>query len=351
MNRLREIRIPFFVACLAVLAAGPRAQADDPMDDFPTPAEAPAEAPAAAPAAPAAAAPATPTTPTTAWSAPAVTPGAGSALGALPPPQVVRRRGSMPPRAPMPAPRAQDAPASPGDETYVRDVPALRPPPQAATPSAPTGTPPASWAMPPPPPPPPPLPDGTPDAMPGTPMPGTPMPATSMPGAGASPKPTTAVGVEGNRVYGVAKSHNVELTVPVAAGSNDVAIRELALRLDVDYELRGQAGRDVYVAAWFARAETGALLTAGLPAYADGQGHVTLQTRSARVTGDASRFLATMQIPYRAFPVSTGEDAYDVEARLQVLRDEGGGRVTVLCSGATTFRVYGYAEPATLTER
>ncbi|MDA1196275.1 MAG: hypothetical protein O2894_13990, partial [Planctomycetota bacterium] len=157
----------------------------------------------------------------------------------------------------------------------------------------------------------------------------------------SSPSATEgAAGVQGSRVLAVSKTHNV----PLDAGPG--AEPDLALQLDVDYEVRGQAGRNVYVAIWFARVREGSLVRSALPAYGDREGNVTLQTRSAAVASDASRYRATLRIPYRAFPMSAGEASYDVEARVQILRVENGERVSMLCRGSTTFRVYGYEEGA-----
>jgi hypothetical protein len=150
----------------------------------------------------------------------------------------------------------------------------------------------------------------------------------------------------GTRVISIRKQHNVEIPGVGAAGS--LGRKDLALRLDVGYEVHGQAGRDVYVAVWFARLDSGALIRSAMPEYADASGQVTLQTRAARVAGNAARFVATLRVPYRAFPVASGEDAYDVQARVQVLRQEGPGRVSVLARGSTSFRVYGAPETPAL---
>ena len=149
----------------------------------------------------------------------------------------------------------------------------------------------------------------------------------------AAPQTFPAV-ASSSRVFGVAKTHNVALSQ-----------NELALQMEIDYEVRGQDGRDVYVAIWFVRTDTQKHIAAALDTYRDPGGFLTLQTRTARVRGNAGRFTATMRIPYRAFPVAQPNDSYEVEARVQVLRAERGGRATSLAKGATTFRVYGYTEP------
>ena len=57
------------------------------------------------------------------------------------------------------------------------------------------------------------------------------------------------------------------------------------------------------------------------------------------------RYHATLRVPYAAFPVAVGEDAYDVEARVRILRAETRNRVSELAQGQTTFRVYSSPEP------
>ncbi len=239
------------------------------------------------------------------WSPPAVTPGGSSAL---PPPQIVRRRSgsSAPtaPSAPLP-PSTGSGPVAPVAPPIV-DVPTTRPPvppPPAVTP--PAVTPPVVQP------------------------PALPPPSMNTPKA----PPAFPTAATASRVFGVSKTHNVPLT-----GG------DLALQLDVDYEVQGQNGRNVYVAIWFVRTDTGSHIRSAVTTYADSDGFVTLQTRSAAVRGSPARFTATLKIPYRAFPVAQSSESYEVEARVQILRAEGQGRATSLARGTTTFRVYGYSE-------
>jgi ribosomal protein L18 len=134
----------------------------------------------------------------------------------------------------------------------------------------------------------------------------------------------------GNEVLRVAKTHNL----PMGDG-------DLALQLDVDYRLVGQANRDVYVQVWFARKATGRAIVSTMPQHGDNTGQATVQTRAARVTGADMRYRATLKIPYRVFPVAARGEEYDVQARVQVLRREARNMVSVLARGETTFRVYG----------
>ncbi len=242
------------------------------------------------------------------WSPPAVTPGAGSALGSLPPPRVVRRRGSLPARRPTTANRAPTGTPAP-PRAPLRDLPSVRDVPARTNPPLP-------------------------------PIDNTTGRTPSAPSAGTFAAATTAAGVGGSRVIGIAKTHNVPLE------RVDGQPQDLALQFDVDYEVRNQANRDVQVAIWFARADGTGLVTSSMRQYADARGKVTLQTRSARVAGTSARYNAVLRIPYRAFPIKAGESSYDVKARVQILRSEAAGKVTVLCEGTTTFRVYGFEETA-----
>lgn len=312
-------RIPLFAALALVLAfAVPeRAQADDPNDAFPPAPPAADDTPAPAEGKPSESAP------TSDWSPPAVTPGRDTRPTmndpSLPPPRIVRRRSGTPvqPRAPLPAQPRSTTPYAPTGPTTTGTRPASgqgavrvtpRTPPTAAQPRMPVrSTAPAQPAV------------------------TTTPPETMQP---------IAPGAQG-RVIGITKLHNVPLgTGRAQPGGED----ELALQLDVDYEVRGQRGRDVYVAIWFVRATDGTMIRSSVPSYGDRNGNATLQTRAARVSLDAARYKATLRIPYRAFPMGAGEASYDVEARVQVLRTEARGQVTVLCRGSTTFRVYGFEE-------
>lgn len=275
------------------------------------------------------------TPPDTGWSPPAVTPGrtprAAPSDPSLPPPRIVRRRtGSAPagrtassamPSSGMPASSQPRVPASPGAASPM-------PPPA-------TGMPPSTGR-------------GPIAVTPRTPrVPATPrapvQPRAAMPAsrtATSAPATTAATptGIASCRIFGISKLHNV----PLDRGPGTE--NDLALQIDVDYELRGQARRDVYVAIWFARTADGSLVSSAVDAYKDRAGNATLQTRSARVVTDPARYKATLRIPYRAFPMAVGEASYDVEARVQVLRTEPSGQVTVLCRGSTTFTVFGYDE-------
>ncbi len=247
-----------------------------------------------------------------AWSPPAVTPGGTGST--LPPPQIIRRRGrGLPPKQPRPsgAMPTFDIPATnkPQRTPLIRDVAAERPgsvmPPAPALPGAATPPPPAPPKLP---------------------------IKKVQPTAPTQPRLIPAAR-SGTRVIGVAKTHNVALSDG-----------DLALQIDVDYDVRGQSGQDIYVGIWFVRKDTGKHIKAALTSYGDPTGFVTLQTRSSRVQTAAARFAATLRIPYRAFPVATGTDAYDVEARVQILRRESGTAVSALARGTTEFRVYGASD-------
>jgi hypothetical protein len=234
-----------------------------------------------------------------AWSPPAVVPGGTGS--ALPAPQIIRRRGGT--AAPSAMPRAPTAPRMTRTEPPIVDMPTTRPPPPPLLP-APRG-------------------------------PSATGPVVRTPALPTAPRAFPTV-VTSTRVFSVAKTHNVAL----AAG-------DLALQMDVDYEVHGQDGRNVYVGIWFVRRDTGAHIRSALTTYADSDGFVTLQTRTALVRGNTGRFTATLRIPYRAFPVAQSSESYEVEARVQILRADGAGRTTSLARGTTTFRVYGSSDAET----
>lgn len=240
-----------------------------------------------------------------AWSPPAVVPSTGSAL---PPPQIIRKRGSTPARSAMSTTTLPPRMTRP--EPPIVDLPTTRPPPPPPPPQLPTMRAPVVEA-----------------------------PAVRTPALPVAPRafPTVATAT---RVFGVSKTHNVA----IAGG-------DLALQMDVDYEVHGQDGRNVYVGIWFVRRDTGKHIRSALSTYGDTDGFVTLQTRTALVKGNAGRFTATLKIPYRAFPVSQSTESYEVEARVQILRADGNGRATSLARGNTTFRVYGFSEDAPEVER
>ena len=330
----KTIRMPYLTraACAAaalalVLGTPGTARADDPDDAFP-PAKTEGDA------APADDAKAEEAAPDTGWSPPATTPGRAARPTmndpTLPPPRIVRRRSSTAPTARATTPSAPLPPSSrtparadtavthapltgPTTTPSLDDTPAVRVTPRTARSTTTPGS----------------MPAGAPAAS--TP-PLQPRAPTTM------PVPRTPARSAAGEVYGITKLHNVPLDR--GPGTQD----DLALQLDVDYEVRGQRGRDVYVAIWFVRASDGTMIRSAVPAYGDRDGHATLQTRSARVALDAARYKATLRIPYRAFPMGAGEASYDVEARVQVLRTEARGQVAVLCHGSTTFRVYGFDE-------
>jgi hypothetical protein len=136
-------------------------------------------------------------------------------------------------------------------------------------------------------------------------------------------------------VQSITKTHNV----PLEDG-------ERVLKLEVEYEVVGQAGRDVYVGIWFVRKDKDRYVRAAMWQYRDPQGYLTAQTRSARVGSDTARYVAALQVPYGAFPMREGDQEYEVQGRVLVLRRESGSRMTVLARGETTFTVYaGPAEP------
>lgn len=323
------IRTPLlvFATCALLAFTAPTVLADDPGEDFPPPGSDAPKAPvkmAPVKMAPAKKTPAAGTseTPPTGWSPPAVTPGRSAASFAptdsnLPPPRVLRRRRGTAPSARTPVAR-QPVPAQPMPTAPLPPTNTVTTQPRASQPRPPQ---PSTGAV-----------AITPrTAQPPT----TPSVAGPTTRAGAT---TGQAGPSGSRIFGVSKLHNV----PLDRGPGTE--QDLALQLDVDYEVRNQAGRDVYIAVWFARKADGTLVRSAVPAYGDRTGNATLQTRTVRVAAAAARYKATLRIPYSAFPMGAGEASYDVEARVQVLRTEASGQVTVLCRGSTTFRVYGFDE-------
>ena len=138
------------------------------------------------------------------------------------------------------------------------------------------------------------------------------------------------------RILSIQKTHNVE----APDGVGDV----LFLQLDVEYEVRGQQGRDVYIGTWFARSADGRLVRSLRQRYADTAGNATIQTRWTRVTGATARYAATLLIPYQVFPAHESGKSYEIDARVQLLRNEARGRVSLLARDKTMFRVYGLSE-------
>jgi len=222
------------------------------------------------------------------WSRPAA-PGARAGTpsptnATLPPPRVVRRRSAATP--------ARNA--APVHTPYIRDVPA-----RAATSPGISPTPLDSRRLP----------------------TRTPLPAT--------PSTTPAC-----RILRIEKTHNVE--------APDIEAAQLFLQFDVEYEVRGQQNRDVFVGIWFARVTDGKFVRSVQRHFADSAGNVTLQTRWTRMPDNLPRrYAATLLIPYAVFPVHETGESYEIEARVQVLRNETGRRVTALARDKTTFRVYG----------
>jgi hypothetical protein len=138
----------------------------------------------------------------------------------------------------------------------------------------------------------------------------------------------------GSSIQEIRKNHNL----PTRDG-------QLALRMDVLFNARGQAGRDVYLAAWFTDRRTGKLVSTPRRFYADGMGHLTVQTHRVRVAGDPASYASSLWVPYSAFPPPATGASYEVDAKVQLLRQESNGRVTVLCEGTTTFTVHGPGAP------
>ena len=221
------------------------------------------------------------------WSPPAA-PGARAGTppptnAALPPPRIVRRSSGAPARS-----------AAPVRTPYIRDVPA-----RAFTPAGISPTPLDARRLP----------------------TRTPLPA--------APSATPAC-----RILSIEKTHNVE--------APDIEAAQLFLQFDVEYEVRGQQNRDVFVGIWFARVADGKLVRSIQRHFADSAGNVTLQTRWTRMPNNLPRrYAATLRIPYAAFPVHETGESYEIEARVQVLRTEASRRVTALARDKTTFRVYG----------
>ncbi len=228
------------------------------------------------------------------WSTPTAPPVGQSGGDALPPPRVIVRRGSLP-NAPtdVEAAALERRIKDVADRPLTPTIPAIRRPP-----------------------------------------PGRTAPAAS------TPPGLPAIKTNPNQIHSIGKTHNLE------QGTEG----DLFLQLDIQYELHGQAGRAVHVGVWFARVDTGKYLESTMQEYADPKGHITVQTQAGRVRGNSARFAAALRIPYRAFPVKPEGEEYDVEARVEILRGERGGKVSVLCLGTTTFRVYGEAEQAPAEE-
>ena len=68
-------------------------------------------------------------------------------------------------------------------------------------------------------------------------------------------------------VHSISKTHNV----PLRSGDR-------VLKLDVEYEVVGETGRDVYVGVWFVRRDKDRYIRARMWQYADPQGFLTVQT-------------------------------------------------------------------------
>jgi hypothetical protein len=120
------------------------------------------------------------------------------------------------------------------------------------------------------------------------------------------------------------------------------APRSLSMRMDVHFVVRGEMGRDVFVAVWFMDRRNGAMIRSNLPAYADSGGLLTAQTHAARVGHDPAAYVATVLVPYAAFPRDPHDDTYGVEARVVLMRPPGPGcDAAELARSSTTFVVHG----------
>lgn len=224
-----------------------------------------------------------------AWSPPARPIPRETGESALPPPTIrLRSRGT-------PAPEPQDA--------RIRDVPSE-------------------------------LPGLVPEAAPATDRRPLPAPAAAR-DDGAAGDGRLPIAMTPSMVRSISKTHNVPR-------ADDLR----ALRLDVEYEVVGEAGRRVYVGVWFVRRESGRYLRSAMWQYGDPQGYLTVQTRPARIGARCTRYVARLEIPYAAFPMKSGEEEYEVEARVHVLRQERGSMMTVLARGETTFTVHATPLPA-----
>ena len=218
------------------------------------------------------------------------------ASSTLPPPRIVRRTSARTTTPSVATPPAPTAPAAPV-------------PPPPATPSAGTFR----------------------ETEPRAPMQATPLPPRDAPPASAVQQARAPA----CRILSIQKTHNVEQDTVARGGA-------LYLQLDIDYEVRGQQGRDVYVAVWFARTADGSLVKSLTHDYSDGAGHVTVQTRWTRVIAPSVRYAARVLVPYHTFPADPSQASYEIDARVQILRKEAArGRVSILARDKTTFRVYG----------
>ena len=243
------------------------------------------------------------------WSAPSGPSSAKPAPAAsnLPPPRIVKRRSGN--AAATPA-------ATPSTGTFQADpMPARR----TTTNAAPLPSQPATVTR-----------------VPARPAPPTMMTGTSRTPAGTAARPATPrVTAVNGRVISIEKTHNVESEAIETGGP-------LFLQLDIEYEVMNQQGRDVYVGVWFARKDNGQLIKSLTHDYRDGGGNLTIQTRWTRVIGPRVKYAATLLIPYYTFPADQTEESYEVEVRVNVLRNERQrGRVSVLARDMTTFRVFG----------
>ncbi|MDJ0973349.1 MAG: hypothetical protein QNJ98_02670 [Planctomycetota bacterium] len=156
-----------------------------------------------------------------------------------------------------------------------------------------------------------------------------------IPGVPRTPAPSggtlRAAPPAGATIATVTKVHNVQLRDGTAA-----------LRLDVEFSASGQQGRALFLAAGFARADTNATIRSLVPAFAGRSGNIVSRTAPVRVQADG-RYRASLWVPYGAFPAPGAGSSYNVRALVQLLRQEQGGRETVMSHQDTTFTVHGPA--------
>jgi hypothetical protein len=165
-------------------------------------------------------------------------------------------------------------------------------------------------------------------------------PEPSAPEAGAPAPAATSAAREtpstprasATRIVSVTKNHNQ----PYPDG-------RLGLRLDVPYQVAGDAGRSFYVQAVFLDRATGEGIRSVRPEFGDRTtGAVYVITQPTRNDAADGQYRTALWVPYDAFPRPAPGTTLGVEARVTLFRrDAGSGQDAAMDVSTVTFNVHG----------
>ncbi len=143
----------------------------------------------------------------------------------------------------------------------------------------------------------------------------------------APPRETSPAQPAGAAVIGeIRKTHNVDL-----GGGR------LALRLTVPATVLGMKDRPLALTVWFAD-EQGKLVRSVLPEWADANGNLRVESRTATAPSDRADYEFVLSVPYGAFPCRGGAK-WRVEARAELHLRDAAGPAAPLATGTTSFFV------------